>query len=240
MVLTSACVALSAGTVTALTWPSGSGPARAADKVTLNQSLPALAQQTRYATAPQAEDIDAAKAAQVTAKLNVARQIAVQRAARRAAQQAAQRAAAAKQAQAAQAAQAPAKRAQQQAAQQATQASQQQSQQSAQQQTTKPAVTSSPEQIAQAMLSRFGWASDQMSCLLPLWQRESGWEVAAYNAGSGAYGIPQALPGSKMGSAGADWQTNAATHIKWGLGYIKEIYGSPCAAWAHEETDGWY
>lgn len=237
MVLTSACAALSAGTVTALTWPSGSVPARAADTVTLNQSPARLAaERPSYAMAPQADDINAAKAALVAAKLNVARQITAQGVVQRAAQQAAQRAAAAKKAGAAQAAQAAVERAQQQAA----QVSQQQVQQSAQQQTTSPAPTGSSEQIAQAMLGQFGWASNQLSCLQPLWQRESGWEVTAYNAGSGAYGIPQALPGSKMASTGADWQTSAATQIKWGLGYIKEIYGSPCAAWAHEEMDGWY
>jgi len=97
-----------------------------------------------------------------------------------------------------------------------------------------------PQQIAQEMLSSFGWSSSQFSCLEPLWEEESGWSVTAYNAGSGAFGIPQALPGSKMASAGADWQTSAATQIKWGLGYIKDVYGSPCGAWDHEEADGWY
>jgi hypothetical protein len=97
-----------------------------------------------------------------------------------------------------------------------------------------------PQQIAQAMLSQFGWSSGQFSCLDPLWDRESGWDVYAYNAGSGAYGIPQALPGSRMASAGPDWQTSASTQIRWGLEYIQGTYGSPCAAWAHEEDDGWY
>jgi hypothetical protein len=97
-----------------------------------------------------------------------------------------------------------------------------------------------PEQIAQAMLSQFGWSSGQLSCLEPLWDRESGWNVYAYNASSGAYGIPQALPGSRMASAGANWQSSAYTQIKWGLEYIQGTYGSPCAAWAHEEDDGWY
>jgi hypothetical protein len=80
----------------------------------------------------------------------------------------------------------------------------------------------------------------QFSCLDPLWDHESGWSVTAANPGSGAYGIPQALPGSRMASAGPDWQTNAATQIKWGLEYIKGSYGSPCAAWAHEQATGWY
>jgi hypothetical protein len=97
-----------------------------------------------------------------------------------------------------------------------------------------------PQQIAQGMLSQFGWSSDQFSCLDPLWERESGWNVYAYNPGSSAYGIPQALPGSKMASAGPDWQSDASTQIRWGLDYIKDTYGSPCGAWDHEEEDGWY
>ena len=105
---------------------------------------------------------------------------------------------------------------------------------------TTPAASGSPRQIAQAMLGSFGWSASQFSCLDPLWEHESGWSVTAYNAGSGAYGIPQALPGSRMASAGPDWQTSAATQIKWGLEYIKDTYGSPCGAWAHEEATGWY
>ena len=102
------------------------------------------------------------------------------------------------------------------------------------------AASGSPEQIAQSMLSQFGWSSSQYSCLYPLWQRESNWSITASNPSTGAYGIPQALPGSRMASVGADWQTNAATQIKWGLEYIQSTYGSPCAAWAHSQADGWY
>ena len=105
---------------------------------------------------------------------------------------------------------------------------------------TVPAASGSPQQIAEAMLGSFGWSSSQFSCLDPLWEHESGWSVTAYNAGSGAFGIPQALPGSRMASAGPDWQTDAATQIKWGLEYIKSTYGSPCGAWAHEQATGWY
>ena len=105
---------------------------------------------------------------------------------------------------------------------------------------TVPAASGSPQQIAEAMLGSFGWSASQFSCLDPLWAHESGWSVSAYNAGSGAFGIPQALPGSRMASAGPDWQTDAATQIKWGLQYIKGTYGSPCGAWAHEEATGWY
>ncbi len=101
------------------------------------------------------------------------------------------------------------------------------------------ARSGSPQQIAEAMLGSFGWSSSQFACLDPLWARESGWSVTAENP-SGAYGIPQALPAAKMASAGPDWQTSAATQIKWGLGYIKGTYGSPCAAWAHEQATGWY
>ena len=104
---------------------------------------------------------------------------------------------------------------------------------------TASAPSGSPQQIAAAMLGSFGWSSSQFACLDPLWVHESGWSVTAENP-SGAYGIPQALPGSKMASAGADWQTNAATQIKWGLEYIKNTYGSPCAAWDHEQATGWY
>jgi hypothetical protein len=100
--------------------------------------------------------------------------------------------------------------------------------------------TGSPQQIAMSMLGSYGWASDQFACLDALWNAESGWNVYATNAGSGAYGIPQALPGSKMASAGADWQTDPATQIRWGLGYIQATYGSPCGAWGHEEAYGWY
>lgn len=80
----------------------------------------------------------------------------------------------------------------------------------------------------------------QYGCLDRLWEHESGWDVHATNPGSGAYGIPQALPGAKMATAGADWQTSAATQIRWGLTYIAATYGSPCGAWGHEQSSGWY
>ena len=100
--------------------------------------------------------------------------------------------------------------------------------------------TGSPQQIALAMLGSFGWPASEFGCLQSLWNAESGWNPYASNPSSGAYGIPQALPGSKMASAGPDWQTNAATQISWGLGYIKQVYGSPCSAWSHEQSSGWY
>jgi hypothetical protein len=79
-----------------------------------------------------------------------------------------------------------------------------------------------------------------MSPLVQMWDRESGWNPSADNPSSGAYGIPQALPASKMASAGADWQTNPTTQIKWGLGYIKATYGTPSAAWVFWQAHNWY
>lgn len=99
---------------------------------------------------------------------------------------------------------------------------------------------SDPKDIARALLTEFGFSSDQFGCLDSLWTRESGWRVNADNPSSSAYGIPQALPGSKMSSAGADWATNPATQIRWGLGYIQDRYGSPCGAWGHSQSRGWY
>jgi hypothetical protein len=152
-----------------------------------------------------------------------------------AARQAALRQRAAKQAARRAAAQAAADRAVQQRAQQQAQQTQ------PSQGTSAPAVPSgSAQQIAMGMLGSYGWSSSQFSCLNSLWNEESGWNVYATNPSSGAYGIPQALPGSKMASAGPDWQTDAATQVRWGLTYIKSLYGSPCGAWAHEEADGWY
>jgi resuscitation-promoting factor RpfB len=91
-----------------------------------------------------------------------------------------------------------------------------------------------------SLFSSYGWGADQEQPLINLWDKESGWSVSAKNPSSGAYGIPQALPASKMATVGSDWETNPATQIKWGLGYIKSSYGSPAEAWAHEEADDWY
>lgn len=98
----------------------------------------------------------------------------------------------------------------------------------------------SAQAIAYEMVAARGWGEDQYSCLVSLWNKESGWRVNAENTSSGAYGIPQALPGSKMASAGSDWATNAATQIEWGLGYISGRYGTPCGAWGHSQSVGWY
>jgi hypothetical protein len=90
------------------------------------------------------------------------------------------------------------------------------------------------------MMPRFGWGKRQWTPLQKLWNRESGWNKYATNPYSGAYGIPQAVPGSKMASAGNHWRTNATTQIRWGLRYIKSRYGRPRVAWDHELTYGWY
>lgn len=97
-----------------------------------------------------------------------------------------------------------------------------------------------PKEIAQIQVAARGWSSSEFQCLVNLWNRESRWNPYAENASSGAYGIPQSLPGSKMASAGADWRTNPATQITWGLGYIAGRYGTPCSAWAHSNAVGWY
>lgn len=103
-----------------------------------------------------------------------------------------------------------------------------------------PVSSGDSRSIARSMLAGYGWGDDQWGCLDSLWMRESGWNHTAMNPSSGAYGIPQSLPGSKMATAGADWQTNPATQIEWGLGYISGRYGTPCGAWAHSEAVGWY
>ncbi|CAN5282616.1 hypothetical protein BH09ACT5_BH09ACT5_22780 [soil metagenome] len=98
----------------------------------------------------------------------------------------------------------------------------------------------SAQAIAYGMLQSMGLGDAEYNCLVALWNRESHWNVYAYNASSGAYGIPQALPGEKMASAGADWATSASTQVSWGLSYISGRYGTPCGAWAHSEEQGWY
>lgn len=106
-----------------------------------------------------------------------------------------------------------------------------------------PFVTPDPgsaQAVAYDMVTGRGWGDSEFACLVALWKKESGWRVNAYNSSSGAYGIPQALPGRKMSSAGADWETNPATQIAWGLGYIQSRYGTPCGAWGKSQRSGWY
>jgi len=106
--------------------------------------------------------------------------------------------------------------------------------------TSTPPDPNTAQSIAYNLMASFGFSpTTYFGCLLLLWNHESGWRYDAENP-SGAYGIPQALPGSKMASAGPDWQTNPATQIKWGLSYIKQLYGNPCGAWAFEEANGYY
>jgi hypothetical protein len=213
--------AIAASSALAATWPAGAsaGTATAADYLPLSH-VAKSANAGRFDTQLQAvkarsawqAELDAARAQRAAA----ARKAAARKAA--AARAAARRAAATRAAELAAQQQAPARPAP----------------------APPPAHPSgSAQQVAMAMLGSFGWSSGQFSCLDSLWTRESGWSVTAQNP-DGAYGIPQAYPGSKMASAGPDWQTNAATQIRWGLGYIRGTYGSPCAAWSHELATGWY
>jgi hypothetical protein len=97
-----------------------------------------------------------------------------------------------------------------------------------------------PRTLAKALMPLYGLSSSQFSCVDNIWEHESRWNVHADNPYSSAYGIPQALPGSKMSSAGPDWQNSAETQIRWGLGYIRDRYGSACAAWSYKQSHGWY
>jgi LysM repeat protein len=95
-----------------------------------------------------------------------------------------------------------------------------------------------PQSIARELLASNGW-SDQWSCLNSLVNRESGWNIYAQNP-SGAYGIPQSLPGSKMASMGSDWRTSALTQLRWMMQYLRDVYGGPCGAWGHSQRSNWY
>ena len=104
---------------------------------------------------------------------------------------------------------------------------------------------SANETLANSMAgSGYGWTGGQVTCLDELWAEESAgtWSPTVTNPVSGAYGIPQALPAAKMAAAGPDWQSSAATQIRWGLAYIAGRYGTPCAAWAFEKSHvpNWY
>ncbi|WP_030571546.1 aggregation-promoting factor C-terminal-like domain-containing protein [Streptomyces aureocirculatus] len=98
------------------------------------------------------------------------------------------------------------------------------------------ATSDSAKAVAQRMISD----DAQFKCFDRIVAHESGWDVNAKNASSGAYGLVQALPGSKMASAGADWQTNPETQIEWGVKYMKDRYGSPCDAWSFWQANGHY
>ncbi|MGI8434177.1 MAG: hypothetical protein ACR2LE_05495, partial [Nocardioidaceae bacterium] len=104
----------------------------------------------------------------------------------------------------------------------------------------RPPPPPTPQDIAISMLADYGWSSSEFSCLDSLWVSESDWNISATNASSGAYGIPQALPGDKMATAGPDWRTDPATQIAWGLDYIRQSYGTPCGAWSFKMSNNWY
>ena len=90
------------------------------------------------------------------------------------------------------------------------------------------------------MLAEYSWGDDQYSCLNRLWTKESHWNYKAHNSRSGAHGIPQALPASKMDVVGTDWRTNPVTQIRWGLRYIDSRYSTPCKAWAKFKRSKYY
>lgn len=90
------------------------------------------------------------------------------------------------------------------------------------------------------VLNKYLWSETDYQALVNLWERESNWNANAHNKSSGAHGIPQSLPASKMSSEGSDYYTNGYTQIRWGLKYIKERYGSPSAAWQHFQNKNWY
>jgi hypothetical protein len=101
--------------------------------------------------------------------------------------------------------------------------------------------TTDPREIArQMMLNKYGWDDGQFACYDKIIMRESKWNPYADNPHSSAYGIPQALPGSKMAAFGSDWRTNPATQIAWGLYYVHDRYGTPCGAWGFKSSHGWY
>lgn len=101
-----------------------------------------------------------------------------------------------------------------------------------------------PSGVAQAyaaeLVAQRGWGQGEFTCLVNLWNKESGWNTHAANLSSGAYGIPQSLPGSKMASFGADWRNDYRVQIQWGLSYVSGRYGSPCGAWGQSQAVGWY
>lgn len=96
------------------------------------------------------------------------------------------------------------------------------------------------QSYAETKCQSYGWSDYDFECLVKLWNKESGWNVTAYNKSSGAYGIPQALPGKKMASSGSDYLTNYKTQINWGLNYIANRYSTPANAWSHSQRTGWY
>ena len=103
-----------------------------------------------------------------------------------------------------------------------------------------PTNPTEAQAIGKEMMLAAGFGEDQWGCLYNLWMRESGWRTTAGNVSSGAYGIPQSLPASKMAAFGDDYLTNPRTQIAWGLSYIKGRYGTPCGGWSAFQAKGWY
>ena len=243
LIVTAACAltTAAAASAAAAAWASGSGATTAAGTAfsanTVRSGQPAADQDSsNYLAAQQVKAAERQALTVLAHQQAAAHQATVVQAAKRKAQAEL----AAQQVAALQAQQAPQQSAQQSSGQQTAQHTARQTASQQAPSTAAPAPSGSAQSIAESMLGSFGWSAGQISCLQPLWAGESGWSVTASNPSTGAYGIPQALPGSKMASAGPDWQTNAATQIRWGLGYIENTYGSPCAAWSHEQADGWY
>jgi hypothetical protein len=98
----------------------------------------------------------------------------------------------------------------------------------------------SPKEVAARLVAARGWSDTQFDCLVTMWTHESSWDYRATNPSSGAYGIPQSLPGSKMAAYGSDWRTNPTTQIKWGLAYIESRYSTPCGAWSFWQSHNYY
>jgi hypothetical protein len=97
------------------------------------------------------------------------------------------------------------------------------------------------KEIAKEIIAaNYTWSEKQFPCLDQLWTKESNWNYKARNRVTGAHGIPQALPATKMEIVGTDWRTNPVTQITWGLKYIKERYNTPCAAWSKFKRSNWY
>ena len=103
-----------------------------------------------------------------------------------------------------------------------------------------PGVTDPREMARQILKNKYNLGDEHYTCFNNIIMRESNWDIDATNPSSGAYGIPQALPGSKMSTVGADWRTNPATQITWAVEYMKTRYGSPCSAWSFKRSNGWY
>lgn len=112
--------------------------------------------------------------------------------------------------------------------------------QEAEQQRILDDARANPRAVARLLLADYGFDASQFGCLDSLWAGESDWDYTATNPSSGAYGIPQSLPATKMATAGDDWETNPVTQIKWGLNYIREAYGTPCSANAFKAGNGFY